>query len=215
MRRLKQKMTGDSSITFFNEKYQEHYHSTKGAVEESFEKFVKPCRIAELAKKGKMVILDVCFGVGYNSAAAIDVALESNPCCVIEIIGLENDQNILDEMKNLNPAFKYYDILKGSKSDERIRLKILLGDARDTIKQVKEKVDAVFFDPFSPKVCPELWTEEFFADIKKVMKPGAILTTYSCARIVRDNMKAVGFKVEDGPVLGRRGPATIASLKDF
>lgn len=213
MRRLKQKITGDSSITLFSEKYQEHYHSTKGAVEESFEKFVKPCRIAELAKSGKIRILDVCFGVGYNSAAAIDVALESNPDCEIEIVGLENDQKILDEIKNLNPKFKYYHVIKGNKSDERIRLKILLGDAREKIKELTEKFDAVFFDPFSPKVCPELWTKEFFADVKNVMKPGAILTTYSCARIVRDNMKAVGFKVEDGPVLGRRGPATIASFK--
>jgi tRNA U34 5-methylaminomethyl-2-thiouridine-forming methyltransferase MnmC len=210
VKRLKQQVTKDNSITLFNETYQEYYHSTKGAVEESFEKFVKPCRIAELAKTGKIRILDVCFGVGYNSAAAIDAALESNPNCEIEIIGLENDQKILDEIKNLNPAFKYYDIIKGDKSDPKIKLKILLGDARETIKQVKDKVDAVFFDPFSPKVCPELWTKEFFADIKRVMTPGAILTTYSCARIVRDNMKANGFIVKDGPILGRRGPATIA-----
>ena len=54
---------------------------------------------------------------------------------------------------------------------------------------------------------------EFFKEIKRLMNPGAILTTYSCARIVRDNMKAVGLTVEDGPVLGRRGPATIATLK--
>jgi len=214
VKRLKQKITEDSSITLFNEKYQEHYHSTKGAVEESFEKFVKPCKIAELTKKGKIVILDVCFGVGYNSAAAIEVALEANPDCKIEIIGLENDQKILDEMKKLNPPFKYYDVIKGDKSDPRVKIKILVADARVSIKELNEKVDAVFFDPFSPKVCPELWTKEFFQDVKNVMKPGAILTTYSCARIVRDNMKAVGFTVEDGPVLGRRGPATIASVQE-
>jgi len=212
VKRLKQKITEDNSITLFSEKYQEHYHSTKGAVEESFEKFVKPCKIAELAKKGKIKILDVCFGVGYNSAAAIDVALEANPECIIEIVGLENDPKILDEIKNLNPAFKHYDIIKG-KSNERIKLKILLGDARERIKELNEKFDAIFFDPFSPKVCPELWTKEFFKEIKRLMNPGAILTTYSCARIVRDNMKAVGLTVEDGPVLGRRGPATIATLK--
>jgi len=213
VKRLKKKITDDSSITLFNEKYQEHYHSTKGAVEESYEKFVKPCKIAELAKKGKVRILDVCFGAGYNSAAAIDIALESNPKCIIEIVGLENDQKILDEIKNLNPAFKHYDIIKG-KTDKRINLKIMLGDAREKIKELNEKFDAVFFDPFSPKVCPELWTKEFFKDVKNLMKPGAILTTYSCARIVRDNMKAVGLTVKDGPILGRRGPATIAILKE-
>ena len=213
MKRLKQRVTKDNSITLFNEEYQEYYHSVHGAIEEAFEKFVKPCKIAELAKTGKIKILDVCFGMGYNSAAAIEIALESNPDCKIEIIGLENDQKIIDEMKNLNPPLKYYDLLNGKKTDERIKLKIILGNAKEKIKELNEKFDAVFLDPFSPKVCPELWTKEFFADIKKVMKPDAILTTYSCARIVRDNLKSVGFKVKDGPCVGRRGPATIATLK--
>lgn len=213
MKRLKKKITDDNSITLFNENYQEHYHSTKGAVEESFEKFVKPCRIAELAEKGKIVILDVCFGVGYNAAAAVEVALEANPDCKIEIIGLESDKAILEEMKKLSPPFKYYPVISGDKSDSRIKIKILVADARISIKEVNKKFDAVFFDPFSPKVCPELWTEEFFRGVKNVMKQDAILTTYSCARVVRDNMKAVGLTVEDGPIIGRRGPATIASLK--
>ncbi|MBW2994548.1 hypothetical protein KY315_03965, partial [Candidatus Woesearchaeota archaeon] len=68
MKRLKQRVTKDNSITLFNEEYQEYYHSIHGAIEEAFEKFVKPCKIAELAKTGKIKILDICFGMGYNSA---------------------------------------------------------------------------------------------------------------------------------------------------
>ena len=42
------------------------------------------------------------------------------------------------------------------------------------------------------------------------MKPGAKLSTYSCAKSVRQNMIAAGFNVLDGPAIGRKSPATIA-----
>ena len=90
-----------------------------------------------------------------------------------------------------------------------MKIKLLLGDARETIKQVTEKIDFVFLDPFSPKKCPELWTDEFFKDIYTIMRPGSKLATYSCARIVRDNLTKAGFSVSDGPIVGRRAPGTI------
>ena len=43
-------MTEDGSLTLYNPEYEEYYHSKSGAIEESFEKFVKPCKIDELAK---------------------------------------------------------------------------------------------------------------------------------------------------------------------
>jgi tRNA U34 5-methylaminomethyl-2-thiouridine-forming methyltransferase MnmC len=70
--------------------------------------------------------------------------------------------------------------------------------------------DFVFFDPFSPKKCPELWTEEVFGDVFRIMKFDGMLATYSCARKVRDAMKSVGFEVKDGPKVKRWAPSTLA-----
>ena len=70
--------------------------------------------------------------------------------------------------------------------------------------------DIVFLDPFSPRKNPELWSEEFFKEIYSRMKKGAKLATYSCARKIRENLKTAGFKVIDGPNVGRRGPSTNA-----
>ena len=48
--------TRDQSITFFNEKYQESYHSTSvGAIEEAEKKYVEPANLKEDA-----TILDFC-----------------------------------------------------------------------------------------------------------------------------------------------------------
>lgn len=205
-------ITKDNSITFHNEEYDENYHSVSGALEEAFEKFAKPCKL-----KNGMKVLDVCFGLGYNSLAAISLAN-------VEIIALENNPEILKikditlpinyKIKNKDLEKNYEKIKKAAENlkyeDNQAKIKIILGDARKTVKKLNEKFDVVFLDPFSPKKCPELWTEEFFNDICKLMKKGAVLATYSCARIVRDNLKNAGFVVKDGPCVGRKSPSTLA-----
>ncbi len=215
---MKQIRTKDDSVTFFNSEYDETYHSTSGAIEESFEKFVKPSKVKEFVKNNKEIkLLDICFGVGYNSAALIDEVLKNNKDCRIFITALENDKEIIEQIPNITPEFKNYSIIKElakSKnkkfSSDNINMKLIIEDALKSIKKINNKFDFVFLDPFSPKKCPELWTEEFFKDIFNLMKPNSILTTYSCARSVRDNLTKAGFKVEDGPCIGRRSPSTIA-----
>ncbi len=201
---MEQVKTNDNSVTFYNEKYQEWYHSKTGAIEEAFEKYAKPSNL-----KDGMKILDICFGIGYNSAAALDSADN------LTIFALENDPKIIDKIQDLNPNFKNYDIIKQVARDKEYnrdgtKIKLIIGDARITIKQIKERFDVVFLDPFSVRKCPHLWTAEFFSAVYNVMNKGGILTTYSCARVVRDNLKKAGFKVKDGPCIGRRSPSTIA-----
>jgi chorismate dehydratase len=180
---LERIITKDNSVTFHNEKFDESYHCLAGAASEARIKFVEPCKIKELAKKGYISILDVCFGLGYNSAAAIDEALKVNPNCKIKIIGLENDEKLFELVKMIKAPFKSYKLIQKLDKfnllviDNNIQIKIILGDARETIKKLDEKFHAVFLDPFSPKKCPELWTLDFFKDIKAVMKPGSILAT--------------------------------------
>lgn len=206
----------------FNEEYQEHYKSTTGGIEEAYQKFIIPCGIPTLAKSGKVNILDIGFGLGFNAIAAIDCALEANPNCEISIYSLEKDL-ILDKLKTLKPELRNYRIIKNlefdpvTKSylyeDKNIFLKVKIGKGEELIKKIKNKFNACFLDPFSPKKNPELWNEEFLSDIAKTLSPGAKLATYSCARIVRDNLRKNGFSVEDGPKVGRRGPSTVATFK--
>jgi len=195
--------TKDNSLTFHNEEYDETYHSISGALEESYKKFIEPSKVSD-----NKTILDICFGLGYNTYAAIKTAKH------LKITALENDPKILEQLQTIN-IDKEYEIIKqvakkNHYKDENYDIKLIIGDAKETIKKIKEEFDIVFLDPFSPKKNPELWTETFLKDIFSKMKPDSILTTYSCARIVRDNLQKAGFIVKDGPCVGRRAPSTIA-----
>jgi tRNA U34 5-methylaminomethyl-2-thiouridine-forming methyltransferase MnmC len=222
---MKAIVTRDNSITFHNEQYNETYHAVSGGVEEAFGKFVGPCKIEELARTGSIKMLDVCFGLGYNTIAAIDKALEVNPDCVIEVVGLEIDSIILNKIPELSPCLKHYNLLKEITKNKathkiiqerNITITLIVGDAREEVRKLHQEknynncFDAVFFDPFSPKKHPEMWEEAFFKDIFKTVQYKGRLATFSCARVARENLKNVGFTVHDGPSVGRRAPSTIA-----
>jgi tRNA U34 5-methylaminomethyl-2-thiouridine-forming methyltransferase MnmC len=196
--------TDDGSYAAYSEEYNELYKSNTGAAEEALKKFVEPCQIQE-----NMSILDIGFGLGYNIAAAMQNAKH------LKIVSLEKnlvDINLLEVPDSLKHS--YEKIKKCTKDlhykDEYVEITIIQGDAVQTIKKINEKFDAVFLDPFSPSKNPELWTADFFKDIKERMKKNARLATYSCAGIVRRNLKEAGFAVKDGPRVGRRSPSTIA-----
>lgn len=215
---MKKIITRDNSESFLNEEVGESYHSFTGGVEEALKKYAIPCKIRELAKRGKLKILDICFGMGYNSAMAVSEALEENPNCEIEVIGLEYDPEIIKKIQEVNPEiafFIHYKKLTPEKlefKEGNVSVKVLLGDAREEIKKLgSNHFDAVFFDPFSPKTAPEMWQVSFFKEVHRVMKITGILATYSCARMARENMLTAGFLWDDGPILGRRGPGTIAT----
>lgn len=196
--------TNDNSVTFFNETYQEYYHSLTGALEEAQKKYIEPLHV-----KDGMKILDICFGLGYNTYAALEAAK------YLKIIALERDKEVLQKLQQIELPGKY-SIIKhvakeGKYKDNDYDILLLFGPAEETIKTIDEEFDVVFLDPFSPKRNPELWTIEFFTEIYKRMKPRGKLGTYSCARQIRTNLKTVGFIVEDGPCVRRRGPSTIAT----
>ena len=213
MDEMKKVETRDGSVTFFNEEFQEHYHShTIGAIEEGVVKFAGPCDV-----KPGFKILDVCFGLGYNTLAALMKTRR------LEVVGLENDIGIISRIKEVAVPHEYeerYSMLRemvdcfdGNKiefSKDDFSIRILIGDALERVKDAGDGFDAVFLDPFSPKKCPQLWTKEFFDEIFKRMKSGGVLTTYSCATGVRKNLAAAGFEVKDGPIFGRKSPATVA-----
>ncbi len=218
-------LTKDGSYTFFSEEFQENYHSYYGAKQEAEIKFVQPTQIRNLARNHSSIrILDICYGLGYNSAAAIEAIWQINPQCHVELIGLEisaevPQQAISNKLLSLwqEPIPQLLSTL-GTKSQVTTSLlqgALLLGDARKTIQQLCQQnwqADAIFLDPFSPPKCPQLWTVEFIAKVAHCLKPKGKLATYSCAAAVRTALSLAGLNFSSTRGMGGKSPGTVASF---
>lgn len=85
-------LTQDGSIGLFNTKVDDIYHSSYGAYNEALEKFILPSKLVEkLKKKSSIKILDICYGMGYNSKCAIEKILQQDFEGEIFIDALEID----------------------------------------------------------------------------------------------------------------------------
>ena len=71
--------------------------------------------------------------------------------------------------------------------------------------------DIVFWDPFSPRANPELWTCAALTQVRAACRAGATLHTYSGATAVRAALLLSGFAVGMGAKLSEGKYATIAA----
>ena len=69
--------TNDGSVGLFSPEADDIYHSTYGALTEAYEKFIIPLDLKNfLEKNSEIKILDICFGIGYNSKSFINNFLD-------------------------------------------------------------------------------------------------------------------------------------------
>ena len=80
--------------------------------------------------------------------------------------------------------------------DQNFHIELFLGDAREYIlKFAKDTFDVIYQDAFSPSANPILWTQEYFRDIKNIIKGTGILTSYSIALATRLALYENDFKI--------------------
>jgi len=195
--------TEDGTSTLFSEEFGESYHSTyDGALHETLEKHVKPAFLFQAGKK-KITILDICFGLGYNTLATLYYVREQKLSSKIHIISPEFDASLITSLATFEypKEFKpFRDIIVELShnhfyEDKQFKIEILLGDARESLPKIEEKFDIIYQDAFSPHKNPLLWTTEYFKDIRAVSKEDTILTTYSTAIAVRMGLYENRFKI--------------------
>jgi len=212
-------LSADGTHTLFSVEFDEPYHSTKdGALHESLEKHVKPA-LSLSQKKSEVTILDICFGLGYNTFATLYYIKTLGLKTKVHILSPEFDEGLVRSLDSFDFPKEFEsirDIIKAISSDlyyedEQFKIEILLGDARKSIPKIKEKVDIIYQDAFSPAHNPLLWTKEYFADIRAICKEDALLTTYSTASAVRLGLYENDFLIFIHRAEGIRN-STVASL---
>ncbi len=206
------RQTGDGSFTFFSEEFAEHFHSDNGAKQEAFQKFARVTNLSANAQSGSIALLDICYGLGYNTAASLETIWNNDAACQVTLYALERDASVpraaiapplieswTPEVQGILTAIAQQHYCRTPRLDARL----LIGDARHTIQPLVQQgfqADAIFFDPFSPRRCPQLWTVEFFSVVARCLGPQGILATYSRSASVRAAMLEAGLSIGTIPL---------------
>ncbi len=225
-------VTGDGSSTFYSAEFGEWFHSRAGACCEAQTTYVVAAHLAQRAQQmpadGALKILDVCYGLGYNTAAALETIWAVNENCQVEVKALEIDlaaaRSAIAQNLTQSYSLQIQQILQNLSTNcttqtTNLRAEILLGDARQQIQPLVAQnwqADVIFLDPFSPPNCPQLWTTEFLGLVSHCLKPNrGELVTYSCAAAVRASLLLAGLTLGTISTPARQWPGTIASYRPF
>ncbi|QOP42098.1 tRNA (5-methylaminomethyl-2-thiouridine)(34)-methyltransferase MnmD [Sulfurimonas marina] len=215
-------LSEDGSYTAYSKEYDEHYHSTKdGALKESFKKHIIPA-FELLKEKKELHILDICFGLGFNTLVTLLYHQQNNLQSKLFIYSPELDKELVHSLKNFTYPEEFEPFKEiilalsetGKYEDENYSIEVFLGDAREYVKKFENRFDIVYQDAFSPSTNPILWTQEYFADIAKAMKKDGVLTTYSMALKTRLALYRNGFNIYINSGEDFRD-ATLASLSEL
>ena len=197
-------LTRDGSYSLRSLFFKENFHSIFGALEETKIKFTKPSDLKRFKEKS-LSVLDICFGLGYNSASLFDELIQQKS--YLNWYALEIDKKPLDYTLRNKSFQKLWDpkvkkifehlYLNDFFEDQFFKCKILWGDARETINIIPSanKFDLIYLDGFSPQKCPQVWSIEFLSMVTKKLNPKGYLITYSSSAAVRKTLRNLGLEI--------------------
>ena len=205
----------DGSYTVFSEKYNAHYHSVFGAIEESIHVFIS-AGIFYFHQKGhkNLRIFEMGFGTGLNAYLAY---LESSRFNIkIDYKTIESDPIASDIYEALN-----YSELLDPNSEEKFQ-KLHSSDWGVT-HQISDKFtftkyhdqiekhdfdgyyDLIFFDAFAPTCQSHLWEEELHQKLYNNLTSNGALVTYCTKGSFKRMLQSIGYEIEklNGPAKKR------------
>ncbi len=197
-------LTKDGSYSLRSVFFQENFHSLLGALEETKLKFTAPSNLQRF--KGKSLnVLDICFGLGYNSASLLNELIKQKS--YLNLYALEIDKKPLKySLRNesylklwapkVKTIFKSL-YRKDYFEDQFFKCSLLWGDAREKINVIPTslKFDLIYLDGFSPQKCPQVWTIEFLSKVSEKLNSQGYLITYSSSAAVRKTLRNLGLEI--------------------
>ncbi len=199
-------------------------HPVIGPAVESERLYVAQSRLpARLAEPGPpLVLLDVGLGAGSNALAALRAARAAAPGRRLDLVSLELDPGALALAASAEGAARLgiagpdlsaaRALLGGGVHEEpRARWRLVLGDALETLPAEDLRADLVFWDPFSPRANPSMWTLRAFQAAFARCAARADLYTYSTATATRSALLLAGFFVGAGDPSGPKEQTTAAA----
>ena len=196
-------------------------HPVIGPLRESDELYARQSGLRERLMAGAVVLFDVGLGAGSNALAARSIA-ESMPEARLSIVSFERDSGAI-ELALQNPAgfglegeagIAAAALLRDGVHDSgRTHWRLVRGDAVTALEAWSGALaDLVFWDPFSPRSNPDLWSLRAFSALRRCCADRATVYTYSASTTVRTALLLAGFAVGVGDATGAQEHTTCAAV---
>ncbi|WP_394825490.1 MnmC family methyltransferase [Pendulispora albinea] len=203
-------------------------HPVVGPQVEAEQLYVAPSRLAQRLNEGAegaLVLLEVGLGAGSNAAAAWKLS-ERMPQTARRLTMVSFDRTLAafelalaeehaaDFGLQGDAATAARTLLaSGACETARTSWRLVLGELPFTLASMPPSMaDVVFWDPFSPRANPTLWTVAAFAALRRLCRAGATVHTYSRATATRSALLLAGFAVGRGESTGEKAETTVAAV---
>lgn len=224
-------ITQDGTPTLYDESTGEHHHSLVGAYTEALYKFVNISQpVINACQNHNLKVLDLPFGLGYNLIALIKFFEENNINKYISCTAIELDFKVLEKIKDYpqeHELKKYFQLIENidtinnhqlNSQKKNFSLNLhnddLLTILPELSNQEAEEYNLIYYDPFSPRVAPTLWSKEYVLSHLSTLlnKDNGLFITYSASNKVRKALYELGLYIAPSRAVGRKMPGTIASF---
>lgn len=220
--------TEDGWATLYLPEQNEHYHSTFGAFEEACWIYIDRgfgAVQAVLPAAAPLRVLEMGFGTGLNAVLTVRAAalakrqvfytgVEAYPLSEDTVSALGYAARLGDEAGTYGAlhALKWaawrpdLPFAEVTPCFQARKVKALFQE----IDWPAEAFDLIYYDAFSPRVQPELWTEDVAARLYKALAAGGRLITYCAQGKWKKNLQAAGFRLTMLPGPGGKREITAA-----
>ncbi|MDC0722860.1 MnmC family methyltransferase [Nannocystis bainbridge] len=198
-------------------------HPVVGPAVEATRLYCEPARLAaRLRGQAPLVLLDVGLGAGSNAIAAWRLSEARDRGERLTIVSYERSLDALTLALRPEHAASFdldgpagvaaHALLGAGHHDTALTSwRLVVGELPASLAE-GPAADVVFWDPFSPRANPELWSVAAFTALRRRCRPGATVHTYSGATAVRSALLLAGFFVGVGEPTGDHKAATCASV---
>lgn len=205
---MKRIITGDGSSTIYVPEFDEHHHSTFGAITESMHVYIKAGLQALNPSQNAVSIFEAGFGCGLNALLTSMEAIHDNRTITYYAVELYpvsapmvSQLNYAEIVGgNSTALFSAIHAAEWNTAVEIHKNFTLFKISTDLTTYLPGFCyDAIYFDAFAPEKQPEMWSEEIFSRLYKQLNPGGLIVTYCAKGEVRRRMKSAGFLMERLP----------------
>lgn len=200
-------------------------HPGVGPLREAELLYVAQSRLGERlrARTGELVLFDVGLGAGSNALAArAESERAPSTAARLSLVSFERDFGALTLALEHPAAFALDGeagvaaralLADGAHQTARTSWRLSRGELLDALAREPARADVVFWDPFSPRANPELWTVAAFATLRRAAADRCVVYTYSASTATRVALLLAGFAVGIGDPIGDKAETTAAAVR--